>query len=145
MRDVAADFGISDVGLAKVCERHRVPRPVRGYWAKLAAGKKAKRAIFVDIDDAQLNRIVIRGALSQLPEAAKLVIETARAEQRKKGRRPQLFAVRSQVEPVADVHPAIARTAQVLRKSSGSAGVAITASAKDCAVSISPRTRSSVQ
>ncbi|MEJ0025943.1 MAG: hypothetical protein WDN01_07940 [Rhizomicrobium sp.] len=127
MRDVAADFGISDVGLAKVCERHRVPRPVRGYWAKLAAGKKAKRAIFVDIDNAQLNRIVIRGALSQLPEAAKLVIEEARAEHRKKGRRPRLPAVRPPVEPVADVHPAIARTAQKLRKSSGNAGEVATA------------------
>ena len=30
MRDVAAELGISDVGLAKVCKRHRVPKPERG-------------------------------------------------------------------------------------------------------------------
>lgn len=30
MRDLAAELGISDVGLAKVCDRHRVPKPERG-------------------------------------------------------------------------------------------------------------------
>jgi len=31
---VAESFGLSDVGLAKICGRHRVPVPPRGYWAK---------------------------------------------------------------------------------------------------------------
>lgn len=39
MKRLAASFGLSDQGLAKVCRRHDVPRPPRGYWAKLAAGK----------------------------------------------------------------------------------------------------------
>jgi hypothetical protein len=43
MRTLAARHGISDVGLAKICKRIRVPRPGRGYWAKLAAGHKVKR------------------------------------------------------------------------------------------------------
>src|SRR4051812_11136576 len=37
---VAADFGISDVAVHKRCIRQNVPRPSRGYWAKLAAGWK---------------------------------------------------------------------------------------------------------
>jgi hypothetical protein len=30
MRDAAAEIGISDVGLKKVCVRHRVPVPPQG-------------------------------------------------------------------------------------------------------------------
>lgn len=33
----------SDVGLAKACWRHNIPRPARGYWTKLAAGKTAPK------------------------------------------------------------------------------------------------------
>jgi hypothetical protein len=35
---VAADFGISDVAVAKRCKKLNVPRPSRGYWASLGAG-----------------------------------------------------------------------------------------------------------
>jgi hypothetical protein len=37
---VAKRFGISDVGLAKLCRRHDIPLPPRGHWAKVAAGKR---------------------------------------------------------------------------------------------------------
>jgi hypothetical protein len=40
MTQLAAELGISDVGLAKACRRHAVPAPSRGYWAKLKAGQK---------------------------------------------------------------------------------------------------------
>ncbi|MCK4414966.1 MAG: hypothetical protein KAY32_15635 [Candidatus Eisenbacteria sp.] len=39
MRRVAARYGISDVALAKICRKLKVPRPPRGYWARKAAGK----------------------------------------------------------------------------------------------------------
>jgi hypothetical protein len=31
------------VGLAKACKRHGIPRPPRGYWAKLEAGKRVDK------------------------------------------------------------------------------------------------------
>ena len=37
---LAQEFGISDVGLAKICKRLNVPRPYRGYWALVAAGRR---------------------------------------------------------------------------------------------------------
>lgn len=37
---LAKRFGLSDVGLAKACVRANVPMPPRGYWARLAAGKR---------------------------------------------------------------------------------------------------------
>ena len=38
--EVAMQLGISDVGLAKLCRRHRVPKPPRGYWVKSKGGKE---------------------------------------------------------------------------------------------------------
>jgi len=40
---VAARYHVSSSFLARVCERLNVPRPPRGYWAKLAVGKKCPR------------------------------------------------------------------------------------------------------
>jgi hypothetical protein len=34
MRTLAPKYGLSDVGLAKICRKQRVPRPGRGYWRK---------------------------------------------------------------------------------------------------------------
>jgi len=41
--ELAKDFGISDVGLAKRCRRLGVPLPGRGYWARLDAGQEPYR------------------------------------------------------------------------------------------------------
>jgi len=39
IKDIAPEFGISDVALAKFCRKHEIPLPGRGYWAKLKAEK----------------------------------------------------------------------------------------------------------
>lgn len=39
MTRLAAQYGITGNGLAKICERLNVPYPPRGYWAKKAAGR----------------------------------------------------------------------------------------------------------
>jgi hypothetical protein len=41
MREVAKEYGVSDVALANACRKLDVPRPSRGYWAKKAAGQEA--------------------------------------------------------------------------------------------------------
>lgn len=43
MLKVAARFGVSSSYMARVCTLLNVPRPERGYWAKLAAGKTQKK------------------------------------------------------------------------------------------------------
>lgn len=43
MSHLAKQYGISDRGLAKICQRHNIPRPPLGYWAKLEAGKKVNQ------------------------------------------------------------------------------------------------------
>jgi hypothetical protein len=37
MTELAQDFGLSDVALAKRCRKLAVPIPGRGYWARVAA------------------------------------------------------------------------------------------------------------
>jgi hypothetical protein len=39
MLRVAARFGVSSSYMTRVCTLLNVPRPARGYWAKLAVGK----------------------------------------------------------------------------------------------------------
>ena len=41
--ELAKDFGVSDVAIAKQCKRARIPMPTAGYWAKVQHGKKAAR------------------------------------------------------------------------------------------------------
>ena len=43
MRTLAREFKYSDVGLAKLCRRHRIPTPGLGYWRKVELGHKPAR------------------------------------------------------------------------------------------------------
>ena len=60
MKRLAVEFGLSDVGLAKICKKHKIPRPSRGYWAKIESGKSARRWPLGEIDDAKLTVVTIR-------------------------------------------------------------------------------------
>lgn len=40
---LAKEFGISDVGLGKICKRHNIPRPPVGYWAKVRSGHNVRK------------------------------------------------------------------------------------------------------
>lgn len=39
LKKLAAEFGISDVGLAKSCRRHAIPTPPMGHWTSVEHGK----------------------------------------------------------------------------------------------------------
>lgn len=43
MSRLARHFGLSDVGMAKLCRRHDIPRPPRGYWARQQNGQTVRR------------------------------------------------------------------------------------------------------
>lgn len=40
---LAREYGLSDVGFAKVCKKYIIPRPPRGYWARKEAEYNFKR------------------------------------------------------------------------------------------------------
>jgi hypothetical protein len=56
---VCRDYGISNVGLAKVCRRHKVPCPPRGYWAKKHTGKTVRRTPLPACNNPDLQTITI--------------------------------------------------------------------------------------
>ena len=39
MTAISKEYGLSDVGMAKLCKRHDIPRPPRGYWAQVQHGQ----------------------------------------------------------------------------------------------------------
>ena len=57
MRTLAKEFGLSDVGLAKICRKYDIPRPPVGYWAKLANGKPVTKPSLPSPDDQETIRI----------------------------------------------------------------------------------------
>jgi hypothetical protein len=50
MITVAKQYGVSSSYLARVCERLNVPRPPRGHWAQLAAGKALPQPALPEAD-----------------------------------------------------------------------------------------------
>jgi hypothetical protein len=63
---LAKRFGLSDVGLKKICKRHDIPTPGLGYWAKLAHGKHVTRDRLPANTDRSRSTIVIQGHTDSL-------------------------------------------------------------------------------
>jgi hypothetical protein len=67
---VAKRFGISDVGLRKICVKHDVPTPPLGYWAKLAHGKKVKQPPLPPLKENTRDKIFLTARADlDLPES----------------------------------------------------------------------------
>ena len=56
----AKEFGLSDVGFAKICKKMKVPLPGRGYWAMVQKGLKLTRPILKPIHDSKQSVVEIR-------------------------------------------------------------------------------------
>jgi len=61
-------YGLSDVGLAKLCKRYQIPRPGVGYWAKLKSGFPEPRTPLPPVNDPKLETI----SLTELPPATEV-------------------------------------------------------------------------
>ena len=57
MTKIAPRFGLSDVGLAKACNRNNIPRPPAGYWAQKAVGKAPRRTPLPPVKDGEAKSI----------------------------------------------------------------------------------------
>lgn len=115
MQKIAEELGISDRGLAKICSRHRVPSPSRGYWARIAAGQTFELPPFREIDDPSLDRIEIMATVSNLPEETREMLRKAKADRAE--RRERVGADPAVLPPpVEKPHRVIVPTARALRK-----------------------------
>lgn len=130
MSKVAQDFGISDVALNKICQKHRVPTPPRGYWAKKAADKPVKQVRFVETADPLDEKITIYGSSeAELPEPVREVLQKAR--EIRQLQRPPPSGSLSPI-PIEQVHPAIQSTATRLRAQKPDTDRVVSACIKGC-------------
>jgi len=65
MTKVAAEYGVTSTALKKTCNRHKIPTPERGYWAKLEHHKPVRRVSLPKLTDTRLDRVHITGGTSQ--------------------------------------------------------------------------------
>jgi hypothetical protein len=75
MSKLAHELDISDVGLAKVCRRYNIPRPARGHWAKLAAGKAPPKP---GLPASKVDTVQLDAARHRIPEVPKIQVDTER-------------------------------------------------------------------
>lgn len=106
---LAKMYELSDVGLAKVCKRHNIPHPPRGYWARKNAGYKVKQVPLPNPDSDDI--IVIYGSRIQA------ILKTAGFEYEN-----QINKVKSQrsnrvPSSLRSPHPLISDALEILRSS----------------------------
>lgn len=108
MTQLAADLGISDVGLAKACRRHAVPAPPRGHWAKLKAGQKPPQ---IPLPTPELD-VVVQFATSDPEERERQkAMKRRRAEVLKAGAAAAVEKAAAQfAEHLDDAHPLVKAT-----------------------------------
>jgi hypothetical protein len=113
MTKVAEDLGVSDVALKKICDKHRVPTPPRGYWAKRDAGKPTKQIQLHNTADPQQERIVIHGSRNNLAPEVREVLNQERERRKSK---PKATPPAEPAPTLASQVVHVAATAKGLRK-----------------------------
>ena len=89
MTSLAPEFGISDVGLRKLCVRHNIPTPRAGHWAKKTHGRRVSVKPLPDPDDNTEVRIHGGAASNETEAMANARAAVAEALQRQEdGVRP---------------------------------------------------------
>lgn len=109
---LASTLGLSDRGLAKKCDRHRIPRPGRGYWQKLRHGKDPDRAPLPELKAGEDHLKTVRLKRSNAPKEARSP-EGPVAKQRKfeKDDANQLVVP----DKITDPHPLVRSTRDALK------------------------------
>lgn len=68
MVEAAREYGLSDRGLAKLCERNGIPVPPRGYWARKRAGFKVVKPPLIVVDPKGPDTAVLLKQATQKPQ-----------------------------------------------------------------------------
>lgn len=118
MTKLAAEYGLSDNGLAKVCKKLNVPRPEVGYWSKLAAGHKVNKKPLPALKEDTPNEYELSNNETKekgVSEDILKLIEAEKHEQNKIG-----IPLR-----INKYHPLIQKTKQAVQGSSQNKGLFI--------------------
>lgn len=83
---LAARYGISDVGLSKICKKLNVPKPPRGYWAMIASGTHPPQKRLPKLRHGQSSQYVLQvstikqGTMEVSDEARNLIVAAEKPE-----------------------------------------------------------------
>ncbi|RUW85305.1 hypothetical protein [Mesorhizobium sp. M1E.F.Ca.ET.063.01.1.1] len=112
MTKVAAEYGVTGTALKKTCDRHKIPTPERGYWAKLQHGKPVRKMPLPRLADTHLSQICILGGVEErLPE------EVRQAKARVRHRLEELAAsVPNAASAASETHAAEAAVLNATRR-----------------------------
>jgi len=83
---LAAQYGVSDVGLSKICKKLNVPKPPRGYWAMIASGKQPPQKPLPKLQHGQSSKYVLQMSttkqqtLKESDEAHDLIVAAEKPE-----------------------------------------------------------------
>lgn len=75
--EVAKEYGLSDRGLAKLCERNGIPVPPRGHWAKKKAGQKIVRPPLIILSPKEPDTVLLMKQAVQKQETSQGITESA--------------------------------------------------------------------
>lgn len=114
MSTLGPRYGLSDVGLAKICRRLRVPVPGRGYWRRKEVGQKVRRPALPKLPAGAkqaMREVHLRKNVSgpAIPEPTGPVAEQQRFEALAENR----IVV---PEVLEDPHPLVACSVKALRR-----------------------------
>jgi hypothetical protein len=134
MSTLAPKHGLSDVGMAKICRRLRVPRPWRGYWARKDAGQTVKPTPLPKLPASSptefLEVTIHRGVVKSADKAEGPVADQARFEALPENR-ISVAAI------LSDPHPLVALTVKALRGAKSHKGVLVPKSKQCLAIRVS--------
>ena len=80
MVNIAKEFGVSSSYLARVCRRLNVPRPARGYWARVAAGQRPNQTTLQDAQSGDEISWNSGGGVAEIQGRTDPAIGTARTK-----------------------------------------------------------------
>ena len=84
---LAKQYGLSDVGLAKICTKMKIPRPPRGYWAKRSYGQPTNRPILRPAAEDTPTEITVDRDAKQL----------AKVNDKRRAQKPSMITERQKV------------------------------------------------
>lgn len=109
---VAGRYGLSDVGLAKICRKLAIPLPSRGYWAKVKAGRIMGKAPLPKLNGEKVGTIHLTKPALEIAEAKQVAKKKTAAVREKVGKPPVS-------DDTAAFHPLVQDAATRLRKQEG--------------------------
>lgn len=110
MSRLAKTFGLSDVGLRKICVKHAIPTPPLGYWAKRAHGKRVHQKPLPS--SAENPPIKIHLVARPILEKAAALVAAEEAALANEADQPLIVVP---IERPAKLHPIAAATARAVR------------------------------